>query len=233
MEKSNIKKERIEVMMDMETTDLAETSAILEIAIVPFHLEGLPTGEAYFHEYIDLTSCFLEGMTFNRKTQEVWMDWNTQAKYNLQTAEKTTIRSAIRDSFDYLNYLHEKYELHIWCRGKNFDLPKYEYCVRTLLEKEVMPYHFYHTEDARDYAHTFNVHSSDVEFKGNQHCALDDCFHQIKQVQMAYMRKCFRDDYAKSYLVEHYRDNTDKFRTKYQEAFGESLSEEQLKELLA
>ena len=50
MEKNKIKKERLEVMMDMETTDLAETSAILELAIVPFRLDGIKIPECFVWE---------------------------------------------------------------------------------------------------------------------------------------------------------------------------------------
>lgn len=233
MENNKIKKERLEVMMDMETTDLAETSAILELAIIPFRLDGMSPKEESFHEYIDLTSCYLEGMSFGKKTQEVWVKWETKAKHNLCSSEKIPIRSAIRESYNYLKYLNEKYELHVWCRGKNFDIPKYEHCVRTLLEKDEMPYHFYYTEDARDFAHLHNVHSSDLEFEGNHHCAFDDCRHQIKQVQKAYMRKCLRDAYAEAYLIDRHRNNADDFRLKYQETFGITLTDELLKILLA
>ena len=108
----NIKKERLEVMMDMETTDLAETSAILELAIIPFRLDGMSPKEESFHEYIDLTSCYLEGMSFGKKTQEVWVKWETKAKHNLCSSEKKPIRSAIRESYNYLDgYLREDVHL--------------------------------------------------------------------------------------------------------------------------
>ena len=232
MKETNIK-ERLDVMMDMETADLAETSAILEIALIPFHMDGSEAKEEIFHEYIDLTSCFLEGMTFSRDTQEAWMKWDTRAKHDLQTSEKTPIRSAISESYNFLNYLNEKYELHLWCRGKNFDIPKYEYCVRTLLERKEMPYKFYHTEDARDYAHTFNVHSGDIPFEGNLHCAFDDCRHQIKQVQAAYKRKKLQEHYAMTSLVTEYKLQPDELCRKVTEVFGIVLTDKELKTLLA
>lgn len=233
MKEKDIRKERLDVMMDLETADLAETSAILEMALVPFHLDGSDTCDEGFHAYIDLTSCFLEGMTFSKETQEVWMKWDTHAKHNLCISEKMPVRPAIRESYDCLNFLNEKYELHIWCRGKNFDIPKYEYCVRTLLGKKDMPYKFYYTEDARDYAHTFNVHSCDIEFKGHQHCALDDCLHQIRQVQEAYRRQKLQEHYALTALVAECGSCPDELRRKYTDLFGRVLTNEELNELLA
>ena len=226
------KKQRIEVMLDLETTDLAETAAILEIAMVPFHLNGEECTEEKVHRYIDLTSCFLEGMTFSSETQTKWMQWDTLAKTTLRYAEKHPIRTVIADTYSWLQALAEKYELHIWCRGKNFDLPKYERCVRLFMETEEMPYKFWHTEDARDYPHTFGVHSTDIEFEGAQHCALDDCNHQIKQVQMAYSRQRLIMRYAELGVAFAHKDSPDTIRGEFEAMTGTRLSENQIELML-
>ena len=232
METKDIKKERLDVMMDMETADLAETAAILEIALVPFCMDGTDAGEEEIHAYVDLTSCFLEGMTISRKTQEAWEQWDTPAKLDLIHSEKKPIRKVIREAYDYLKYLNEKYDLHVWCRGKNFDIPKFEYCVRTLLGETEMPYHFWKTEDARDYPHTFNVHSSDIEFEGNPHCALDDCYHQIKQVQAAFLRYRKLKHHAFRSISDSLDNNPQETREAIVKLFGINLTDEELKVLL-
>lgn len=224
-------KQRIEVMLDLETTDLAETAAILEIAMVPFHLDGSDCMEEHIHEYIDLTSCFLEGMTFSRATQEKWMEWKHSA-HGLRNSAKRPVRAVIAETYNWLLALAEKYELHIWCRGKNFDLPKYERCVRTLLEQEEMPYKFWNTEDARDYPHTFGVHSTDIQFEGTPHCAIDDCRHQIKQVQLAYIRQRKMMRYAELGLAFSHKNNPETLRSEFEAMTGKRLSENQMELML-
>ena len=225
-------KQRIEVMLDLETTDLAETAAILEIAMVPFHLDGSDCMEEHIHEYIDLTSCFLEGMTFSRATQEKWMEWK-YSTHGLRNSAKRPVRAVIAETYNWLSALAEKYELHIWCRGKNFDLPKYERCVRTLLEQEEMPYKFWNTEDARDYPHTFGVHSTDIQFEGTPHCAIDDCRHQIKQVQLAYSRQRATQRYAHIGLAYTYQHDPLTLRKEFEAATGTPLSESEADILLS
>lgn len=181
-------KPRIEVMLDMETCGIAETSAIMEVALVPFMLDGSKVDEGMVNHIIDLTSCFMAGMTQEPKTQEWWGKdpHKAKARARLMKADKVSITSSIDQIYDWLQALGSKYEVHLWDRGLNFDLPKLDRCFRELLELEEMPYPWWLVEDARTYCHAFDVHSEDVEFAGTPHAAIDDCRHQIKLVQRAY-----------------------------------------------
>lgn len=181
-------KDRLEVMLDMETCDTAETAAILEIALIPFMLDGSSVNESIIHHTIDLTSCFMAGMTFSKETQ-LW--WNTsqqtsRARANLIINEKKSIGNSFQEIESWFNQLNETYDVHLWCRGLNFDIPKFERCFRRLLGLKNMPYRWWNLEDARTYCRAFNVHSTDIEFDGTPHSALDDCRHQIKLVQQAF-----------------------------------------------
>ena len=230
MEKTN-KKNRLEVMLDLETMGIGEKAAILEISLVPFCLDAAPVDVEPFHKTIDLTSCLLEGMKVEDDTQRWWMKQEAQAKWNLRHSEKTDIRDAIRQSHDWLSALCSGYEVHLWCRGLNFDVPKYERCVRMLLEERT-PYDWWNLEDARTYAHTFDVHNADIEFEGIRHTAAADCQHQIRIVQEANRRKRFMRYYAAKAIISEYKDDRSNFLKIWKETFGESLTEEKAESIL-
>ena len=230
MEKTN-KKNRLEVMLDLETMGIGEKAAILEISLVPFCMDGTPVDVEPFHKTIDLTSCLLEGMKVEDDTQRWWMKQEAQAKWNLRHSEKTDIRDAIRQSHDWLSALCSGYEVHLWCRGLNFDVPKYERCVRMLLEERT-PYDWWNLEDARTYAHTFDVHNADIEFVGTRHTSEADCHHQIRIVQEAYKRNFSMRYYAAKAIVDEYKNDRSKFLKIWKETFGESLTEEEAERIL-
>lgn len=230
--KEEYKKNRLEVMLDLETTGLEENSGILEISLVPFFLDGKEVDMEPFHKTIDLVSCFMEGMTFDRGTQHWWMKQDAKAKFQLRRNEKTDIRKAIKEAHQWLSALCEGYEVHVWCRGLNFDIPKFERCVRTLLEEE-LPYKWWNLEDARTYAHAFDVHTADIEFQGIRHSALDDCRHQIRIVQEAYKRKENIQRLALTGILAEAKGDRAEINRMAIAAFGKPFTEEQLDQLLA
>lgn len=229
--KEEYKKNRLEVMLDLETTGLEENSGILEISLMPFFLDGKEVNMEPFHKTIDLVSCFMEGMTFDKGTQHWWMKQDAKAKFQLRRNEKTDIRKAIKEAHQWLSALCEGYEVHVWCRGLNFDIPKFERCVRTLLEEE-LPYKWWNLEDARTYAHAFDVHTADIEFQGIRHNAVDDCRHQIRIAQESYRRKQLMRHYAAQGIVAAYKDDRELLLDAWQKTFGETLSEDDVKQLL-
>lgn len=231
MEKTN-KKNRLEVMLDLETMGIGEKAAILEISLVPFCLDAAPVDVEPFHKVIDITSCLLEGMRVEDDTQKWWMKQDAQAKWNLRHSEKTDIRDAIRQSHDWLAALCSGYEVHLWCRGLNFDVPKYERCVRMLLEERT-PYDWWNLEDARTYAHTFDVHNADIEFEGIRHSAAADCHHQIRIVQEAYKRKENTKRFALIGILAEAGGDRAEINRMAITAFGKAFTEEQLDQLLA
>lgn len=184
MEKE-IKKQRLDVMLDMETCALSENAAILSIALLPFYFDGGEPIESPISYVIEGNSCFLEGLKYDDDTQAWWTKQDPRAKASiLYNSTPTHIRTAIKEIYEWLIALCDKYEIHMWCRGLNFDIPKLEYCFRRFLEKEP-PYKYYNMEDARTYCHTFGIKPTDIPFEGNRHSAVDDCAFQVKQVQAA------------------------------------------------
>lgn len=184
MEKEVIK-QRLDVMLDMETCALSEDAAILSIALLPFYLDGGEPVEQPVYYIIEGNSCFLEGMKYDDDTQAWWRKQDPKAKASILFGKDPIhIREAIKNIYDYLSDLCEVNEVHMWCRGLNFDIPKLEYCFKKFLDKKP-PYKYYNMEDARTYCHTFGVRSTDIPFVGCRHTAMDDCIFQVKQVQVA------------------------------------------------
>ena len=192
--KNKIQKQRIDVMLDMETCDTAETAAILEIALVPFHLDGTATGEREENIHINLTSCFMEGMTTDQDTQKWWMKQSDEAKEMQIFCSSVTIRAASAYLYESLENLSSKYDLHLWSRGLNFDIPKLDRCFRTVAQEKELPYPWWNLEDVRTYCRAFDVHTADMPFEGTAHSAYHDCKHQIRLVQKAYaIRKAIQE----------------------------------------
>lgn len=229
--KEEYKKNRLEVMLDLETTGIEETSGILEMSLMPFHLDGKEVDMEPFHRTIDLVSCFMEGMTFDKSTQRWWMKQDAKARFQLRRAEKTDIRKAIKEAHEWLTALCGGYEVHVWCRGLNFDIPKFERCVRTLIEED-LPYKWWNLEDARTFSHAFDVHSSDIEFQGTPHCAADDCRHQIAIVQQAYMRKVNLRSFAQRGIIACHKNDREALQNAWKKTFGTYLSEEELSRIM-
>lgn len=190
--KNKIQKQRIDVMLDMETCDTAVTAAIMEIALVPFHLDGTEPNEEKIIKHINLTSCFMEGMTFDSDTQRWWMKQSDEAKEIQTCYTGVAIRSAAGHIYDWMENLSEKYELHLWSRGLNFDIPKLDRCLHMVFPE--LPYPWWNLEDVRTYCRAFDVHTADVPFEGTAHSAYHDCKHQIRLVQKAYaIRKAIQE----------------------------------------
>ena len=183
------KKPRLDIMLDMETCGIVDTSAILEIALIPFCLEGGEPKDGGWHAVIDMASCYFAGMTFEKNTQEWWVNQSAELKAYHTRDEGMFVNEAIRDLYNWMRPLNEAYEIHLWCRGLNFDIPKLENCFRKFLHLEEMPYPWWCLEDARTYCRAFGIHKTDVPFEGTMHSAYNDCLNQIKLVQMAFNKR--------------------------------------------
>lgn len=180
------KKKELQIMIDLETVSNDPDAGILSMAFVPFSIneEKLPTDDILYR-VIDLASCYMSGMNMIG-CQEFWVGQDPKAKAAILNApEKVSIQSASADAFGFLSALAENYDLVMWCRGLDYDIPKLEYCFRRFVEKP-LPYKYSHKHDVRTCLHDFFINESDYEFEGIKHHSVDDCRHDIKMVQAAY-----------------------------------------------
>lgn len=200
MEQQNNKKPELHIMIDLETSSNEPDAGIFSMALVPFSIdeEKLPTDEI-FYRVIDLASCYMAGMNMVG-CQEWWVEQDPKAKAVILNAEKkVSIQSASADAFGFLSAWAENYDLIMWCRGLDYDIPKLEYCFRRFVERP-FPYKYSHKRDVRTCLRDFDIQEDDFEFEGVKHHSVDDCRHDIQMVQAAYKkRKMMIMLYYKSY----------------------------------
>lgn len=192
------KKQILNIMVDLETASIKENAAILSWAMVAFTTDGSECDVEPFYKAVDLTSCFISGMDIDCcDTQKWWMKQEPESIAVILQAEKENILPVTRAAYCWLSALAEKYDLYMWCRGIDFDLPKIEWCFRKFLEQNA-PYKYYHKMDVRTVLEFMQIDQSAFPFEGVKHHSVDDCRHDIKMVQKAYQLK---NDWMMAYVA--------------------------------
>ena len=87
-----------------------------------------------FYKLVNMTSCFMAGMDIDKGTQQWWQAQSPEARAAVMKTEGESILSVTRAAYCWLSALAE-YDLYMWCRGIDFDLPKIEWCFRQFVEK--------------------------------------------------------------------------------------------------
>ena len=181
-------KRALHIMVDLETASKKENAAILSWAMVPFFTDGNEVEDvSSFYGLVNLTSCFLCGMDIEKDTQQWWVDQNPIVKHQLTQGLSCHIHDVANEAFAYLEAFSSKYDIHLWSRGLDFDIPKIEWCFNRFVERP-LPYKYSHKMDVRSILKFANVDQSQFEFEGVKHNSLDDCKHDIKMIQYAYAR---------------------------------------------
>ena len=164
-------KQRINIVVDLETASLQSDAAILSIAAVPFNPDGLkrndlglqesifdvfPNGEtgeplAPFYEVINATSCFLQGMHFDMETARFWAKQDEEAKAELLSRPGLTIGQAMNAFHNYLEGIKQAYDADIvlWAQGSDFDFPILANAYAKVLKGVKMPWDYRNKRDAR------------------------------------------------------------------------------------
>ena len=183
------KKPILNIMVDLETASTKENAAILSWAMAPFFTDGTEfTDMEDFYRVVSLTSCFFAGMDVDKDTQDWWMKQEPKAKSPFLHAEDENIHGVAMEAYTWLSNLAEKYDLYMWARGLDFDIPKMEWCFRKFVERP-LPYKYSHKMDVRTVLKFMQIDLSQFEMQGVKHNALDDCKHDIRMIQEAYKWK--------------------------------------------
>lgn len=175
----------LDIMIDIETMSKKENASILSWAMVPFFRDGSKFEDAKdFYQIVSLTSCVFAGMDIDPETQEWWLKQDPKAKSIFLHGEKLNIHRVACDAYSYLEKLSEKYDLYLWSRGIDFDIPKIEWCFCKFVDRP-LPYKYSHKMDVRSVLKFMGVDQSQFEFKGVKHNSIDDCMHDIRMIQTA------------------------------------------------
>lgn len=185
MEVKSTEKQRLEIMVDIETASLKENAAWIEVSAVPFRLNGekvntLPS----YTQIVDMMSCYMAGMDMNG-CQDFWSKQDPKVIVHLVNGKKLPIATVANQLYEYFAAFQERYEVEIWAQGIDFDCPKLEWVFRKFVEKDP-PYSYWNKSDARTFCNKMGIKKEDFEFVGVKHSSMDDCHHQIKKVNAAY-----------------------------------------------
>ena len=184
------KKPILDIMIDLETASIKDNAALISWTMLPFSPQCKEVEDTYFHKVISLTSCFFAGMDIDSKTQQWWISQDPLARAQFLEEENVSIGQAANEAYEWLSNLGEKYDLCLWSRGIDFDIPKIIWCFKTFVDdnEENLPFKYYNKMDVRTILKWMDIHSSDYEFKGIKHCSFDDCMHDAKLIQEAYKK---------------------------------------------
>lgn len=202
------KKPILDIMVDLETASTKEDAAILSWAMVPFTEEGVKCELEIFYKTVNLTSCFMAGMDIEKGTQKWWESQTPEARAAVMKSEGESILNVTRAAYCWLSALAETYDLYMWCRGIDFDLPKIEWCFRKFLEQDA-PYKYSHKMDVRTVLKFMGIDQSQFEFEGTRHHSVDDCNHDIKMIQEACRLK---NGWSAAYTACHAKDTSGKLK---------------------
>lgn len=173
----------LHIMIDIETGGLQATSAIFQIAAVPFALQSGPFTD-FFNEF--------DEKIYPTSVQDDWgTDEETMAWWAEQSQEvKDIVFSGTQDLLEALEKLSvyltelakEGYELFVWGNGSDFDIAQLFYFFK-FYEIEV-PWKYSNVRCFRTlknlYPNEYEVAKQDIAMNGLAHDALADATWQAK-----------------------------------------------------
>lgn len=124
-----------DVTLDLETTALCPTAAVMSIGAVawdrnqvdtPFYEEGNINNADYLYlRHIDLRSQFVNGFTFDQDTANWWSSRSKEAKAAVTAPDSQpcdSIENVVVDFFQWLKEIANGDEICLWSQGSDFDI---------------------------------------------------------------------------------------------------------------
>ena len=124
-----------DVTLDLETTALCPTAAVMSIGAVawdrnqvdtPFYEGGNINNADYLYlRHIDLRSQFVNGFTFDQDTANWWSSRSKEAKAAVTAADSQpcdSIENVVVDFFQWIKEIADGDEICLWSQGSDFDI---------------------------------------------------------------------------------------------------------------
>lgn len=189
MEQNNERFEKYgDIMVDIETLGTRMDSVILEISAVEFNRHNGEIGEI-FDKKIDIAS---QVNSYNRKidarTLKWWSEQSNDAKKNIfgcdDTLQLCEALCDFKSFYDRCNNLQygddDNRTVTLWGNGSIFDLGILQHAFETVTKDGKIPWKFWAVNDVRTVVALNPSVKKNCKFDGIQHCAVDDCKHEIK-----------------------------------------------------
>lgn len=124
-----------DVTLDLETTALCPTAAVMSIGAVawdrnqvdtPFYEEGNINNADYLYlRHIDLRSQFVNGFTFDQDTANWWASRSKEAKLAVIAQDCQpcdSVENVVVDFFQWIKEIANGDEICLWSQGSDFDI---------------------------------------------------------------------------------------------------------------
>lgn len=214
MSKEN--KPRLDLMVDIETLGTDPNSVILQVAIVPFSPnpknEVPDTREELGGDYFGYTdkstfgftstiSVFTNMLLGRTVSQDTINWWNDPKRADNLASMVQKIdgdgaddaREVLLEIYHIFAKLNEHFDMYLWCRGYDFDLPILDYAMRQAVEYAAKhtgdtpayktPWNYWAKRDVRSWVDMLKLVGIEPTKVETPHDAWADCMKQIKEVQ--------------------------------------------------
>lgn len=124
-----------DVTLDLETTALCPTAAVMSIGAVawdrnqvdtPFYEEGNINNADYLYlRHVDLRSQFVNGFTFDQDTANWWASRSKEAKLAVIAQDCQpcdSVENVVVDFFKWITEIADGDEICLWSQGSDFDI---------------------------------------------------------------------------------------------------------------
>lgn len=165
-------------MIDIESLGTKPGSVVLAVAAVVFNPYSNETGED-FYVNIDRTSAEEHGLKVDRATELWWAKQDQSARDALLVSPKPLPKALML----LRKLIIKEGCTRIWCQGANFDAVLLEACFQAAGIE--VPWSYYNVRDTRTAYELAALDHRVIKRAGTHHKAIDDCYHQIKCVQLA------------------------------------------------
>lgn len=143
----------IDIVIDFETLSLQPNAALLQLAAVPFDRTAADRkgmfcvngGVGAFNEYIDLASCAVENLDFNRDTLQWWATKDEALKNNIfLNPNRHHIAEVMAKFCEWLHYIKQTTgaDIILWAQGSDMDIAILRFQAQRFMRdfQKVVPY---------------------------------------------------------------------------------------------
>ena len=190
-------KQILDLMVDIETLSTnRDKGVVLSVGIQSFSLTELPPMEDYsLYVTIHPHTSVAVGRIKDPDTVSWWHQPKMQAAYMRMQRDLNKSGMSYYEGWTKvlteLQQLAKEYELHVWCKGLDFDFPMIESSLRDagLCHTSAdLPYKFWHKYDMRTISSMAKRWGweNPTPSENVPHSALEDCGVQIEQLRSAW-----------------------------------------------
>lgn len=185
-----VKKDRLDIMLDIETLGIQEKSVVLNLCAKSFTLSGnTPPSSFCLHRHISVLSSLWHRLKVDEGTLEWWRQQSQESKDAALAGqqEAVSVDEAMSDLYDLFNYYSGLYDIYIWGRGiGSFDLPLLDSIMSDCIENYKRPWKYWQVVDVRSVLNFCRQCGLKDERSPTPHDAKDDVEKQIREVQLCY-----------------------------------------------